>query len=89
MQNQLFDHLSIIFSRKRLEGYLSNAPHNLDKQEALVNYSWNIELSQELYPTVQILEIALRNTLHQSLRDLFKALDFGQNRMNKPSSSLV
>jgi hypothetical protein len=62
-----FDELSIIFSEERLDGYLSHAQCNNSKSDALIAYSWNIELSQSLYPALQILEITLRNSLHQSL----------------------
>lgn len=62
-----FDELSIIFSQERLDGYLSHTKCNNSKTDALIAYSWNIELSQALYPALQILEITLRNALHQTL----------------------
>jgi Abi-like protein len=66
-----FDELSIIFSEERLDGYLNHAKCNNSKTDALVAYSWNIELSQALYPALQILEITLRNSLHQTLSTNF------------------
>ena len=51
-----FDELSIIFSEERLDGYLNHAKCNNSKTDALIAYSWNIELSQSLYPALQILE---------------------------------
>ena len=66
-----FDELSIIFSQERLDGYLNHAKCN-SKTEALIKYSWNIELSQALYPALQILEITLRNSLHQALSTHFQ-----------------
>jgi hypothetical protein len=66
-----FDELSIIFSEERLDGYLSHAKCNNSKTNALIAYSWNIELSQSLYPALQILEITLRNSLHQALSTSF------------------
>ncbi|HAT7072035.1 TPA: hypothetical protein JAN90_04495 [Legionella pneumophila] len=66
-----FDELSIIFSEERLDGYLSHAKCNNSKTDALIAYSWNIELSQSLYPALQILEITLRNSLHQALSTNF------------------
>ncbi len=62
-----FDELSIVFSQERLDGYLSHAKCNNSKTDALMAYSWNMELSQSLYPALQILEITLRNSLHQAL----------------------
>ncbi|KTD25674.1 Abi-like protein [Legionella israelensis] len=35
-------------------------------------YSWNIDLSQSLYPALQILEISLRNSLHHALSQNFE-----------------
>ena len=66
-----FDELSIIFSQERLDGYLNHAKCNNSKTDALIAYSWNIELSQALYPALQILEITLRNSLHQALSTNF------------------
>ncbi|RUR15822.1 hypothetical protein ELY21_14015 [Legionella sp. km535] len=66
-----FDELSIIFSQERLDGYLSHITCNNSKGDALIAYSWNLELSQSLYPALQILEISLRNSLHQALGNYF------------------
>ncbi|RAP38507.1 hypothetical protein B1207_01065 [Legionella quinlivanii] len=69
-----FDELSIIFSEERLDGYLSHAKCNNSKTDALIAYSWNIELSQALYPALQILEITFRNSLHQALSANFNTV---------------
>jgi hypothetical protein len=66
-QNHIFDDLTVIFSQERLDRYLGHAHCNNSKNEALIAYSWNIELSQALYPALQILEIALRNSLHDAI----------------------
>lgn len=66
-----FDELSIIFSQERLDGYLNHATCNQSKKDALIAYSWNIGLSQSLYPALQILEISLRNSLHQAISTHF------------------
>ncbi|KTD57376.1 Abi family protein [Legionella shakespearei] len=66
-----FDELSIIFSEERLDGYLNHTTCNHNKTEALAAYSWNIELSQSLYPALQILEISLRNSLHLAISTHF------------------
>lgn len=70
-QNHIFDELSLIFSQQRLDGYLNHAKCNNSKDEALIAYSWNIELSQALYPALQVLEIALRNSLHQVITTFY------------------
>jgi len=70
--SHIFDDLKIIFSQERLNGYLSHTRCNNSKTEALIAYSWNIELSQALYPALQILEIALRNSLHNAITESFQ-----------------
>lgn len=70
--NHIFDDLKIIFSQERLNGYLSHSKCNNSKNEALIAYSWNIELSQALYSALQILEIALRNSLHNAITQGFQ-----------------
>lgn len=71
-QNHIFDELTMVFSQERLEGYMSHASCNNNKDEALIAYSWNIELSQAFYPALQIFEIALRNSLHMSIAQHFQ-----------------
>ena len=71
-QNYIFDELTGIFSQERLDSYLSNAKCNNSKTDALIAYSWNIELSQALYPALQILEITLRNSMHQAITNSFQ-----------------
>ncbi|KTD56767.1 Abi-like protein [Legionella santicrucis] len=66
-----FDELSIIFSQERLDGYLNHTSCNNSKADALIAYSWNLELSQVLYPGLQILEISLRNSLHHAISSHF------------------
>ncbi|HEV2074493.1 MAG TPA: hypothetical protein VGR29_12760 [Thermomicrobiales bacterium] len=38
----------------------------------LLNYFWNIELSQAFYPLLQAYEVALHNTIHHTLSDHFE-----------------
>jgi len=72
-QNHIFDELTVIFSQERLDGYLGHAKCNNSKDDALIAYSWNIELSQALYPALQVLEIALRNSLHQAIATIYNS----------------
>ena len=37
----------------------------------VVNYFFNIELSESLYPSLQAFEVALRNTVHATLTNRF------------------
>lgn len=71
-QEHIFDELTMIFSQERLGNYLSHTDCNDNKDAALLTYSWNIELSQALYPALQILEISLRNSLHKTFTENFK-----------------
>ncbi len=66
-QANIFDDLSVVFSQERLDRYLGHIACNKNKTDALVAYSWNIELSQVLYPAIQIFEITLRNSLHRAI----------------------
>jgi len=53
-------------SSLRLENYRSATGSDL---EMVVNYFYNLELSEALYPTLQAFEIALRNSIHITLTD--------------------
>lgn len=71
-QSHIFDELKLAFSIERLNSYLFHVKCNNNKNDALIAYSWNIELSQSLYPALQILEIALRNSLHKAISSIYK-----------------
>lgn len=69
-QDKVFEAFCLAFSEKRLNKYLQNENSNIIGAIAL--YYWNIELSQALYPALQIFEIVFRNSLHRAIADLFK-----------------
>lgn len=50
--------------RIRLENY---RPANGSDLDMIVNYFYNMELSESLYPSLQAFEIALRNSIHLTL----------------------
>lgn len=52
-------------SPERLAPY--HGPGHLPITEALANYFWNVALCEALYPSFHIVEVTLRNTLHQAL----------------------
>lgn len=66
----LTDILGFPISPVRLEAY--RAEHDSDLN-MLVNYLWNIELSEALYPSLQTFEVALRNSIHTALSAHFKS----------------
>ncbi len=43
-QIHIFDELAVILSRERLDGYLGHVHCNNSKNDALITYSWNIEI---------------------------------------------
>lgn len=51
-------------SPERFSPYLTQAADELD---AVGLYLWNVALSEALYPALQAVEVALRNTLHTGL----------------------
>jgi len=60
--------LILPISQTRLNSY-GNSDDGLETK--LLNYFWNIELSQAFYPLLQTFEVALRNTIHQTLSSHF------------------
>jgi hypothetical protein len=59
-----------ILSTPRFEGYrLSSTDSDL---LCLERYVWNVALSETLYPTLQYLEIAMRNSIHSAASTTFK-----------------
>jgi hypothetical protein len=64
------------FSNKRMEKYIRRYPKG---NKALILYQANIELSEALYPTLAVLEVALRNAVHRVMTARFGQEDwFGQ-----------
>lgn len=52
-------------SEQRLSPYLRQAEGDL--ADALGHYTWNLQLSESLYPVLQLTEVVFRNALHQAL----------------------
>lgn len=65
--SQLIAAIEIPISPARLEAYRQGGS-DLDM---VTNYLWNMQLSEALYPTLQSLELALRNTIHHNARIQF------------------
>lgn len=65
-----YDNLERLFSTKRLETY--NIQFQGDKAKAVQYYQLNTKLSESFYPFLANLEIALRNSIHQSFSKRFK-----------------
>lgn len=58
-------------SNSRLEGYRRSAKESDHK--CLERYVWNVALSESLYPTLQYLEVALRNSIHGAATNHFNS----------------
>jgi hypothetical protein len=67
---QLVQALRLPISPIRLEAY---RPANGNDLDMIVNYVWNIELSEALYPCLQTFEIALRNSVHRVLTNHYQS----------------
>lgn len=64
-QNIPFSDIGRVVSAPRLSAYLSRCGQN--PLDGLAAYGWNVQLSQSLYPVLQVLEVALRNALNDAL----------------------
>lgn len=58
-------------SRDRLDAYARRIPQASSEVDVLAYYLWNIALSEKLYSTIQAIEIATRNSLHNALSDTY------------------
>lgn len=68
MVAQLLADLELPLSRLRLENYRGDNGSDLDM---VVNYFFNIELSEALYPSLHAFEVALRNSIHRAFTQHF------------------
>lgn len=59
----LFQELEQPFSHERLDSYFQASG---SERDALINYFWNMQLCEALYPSLDALEVALRNAIHQA-----------------------
>ena len=69
MELPLVEALALPISRIRLEAY---RPQDGSDFEMLVNYLWNVGLSDALYPCLKMFEVALRNSIHTAMSDYFE-----------------
>ncbi|MGH2585670.1 MAG: hypothetical protein ACRDJE_12220 [Dehalococcoidia bacterium] len=62
MQDPLASLIDTCLSKDRLSAYSWHGSQDLI--ERLARYTWNIQLSESLYPALNYLEVALRNSIH-------------------------
>lgn len=84
MQVEFVRLLDKAVSHERLEGYSRRG--SIDCPQSLyAHYAWNVSLSESLYPLLQGIEIALRNSLHNAASQRFGREDwFEDNRLIHP-----
>ncbi|MCC6506095.1 MAG: hypothetical protein IT475_11695 [Aquimonas sp.] len=71
MQESTIQQLLLALSTERLSSYLRQAPQAALDAQHVGRYAWNMLLSESLYPSLQMLEIVLRNTVHNSAKNEF------------------
>lgn len=76
MQADYASQLTLTLSSERLDAYRGKPPQPISNIQLFGRYAWNMALSEALYPSLQILEIALRNTLHQAATAHFGQADW-------------
>lgn len=75
MQHDFATRLLSALSGERMEAYRDRL--NDDGNGNLFShYAWNIALSESLYPSLQMLEIVLRNTIHRAVSEYFGQPDW-------------
>jgi len=71
MQANFAQQLTQVLSTERLDAYRGRLPQPASDLQLFGRYAWNMALSESLYPSLQVLEIALRNTLHHAASQHF------------------
>lgn len=70
MQADFAQKLRSALSEERLAGYESRTPGDGDL-DTFCHYAWNLALGESLYPTLQCVEVVLRNAVHGAARGEF------------------
>lgn len=69
--DKYYDLLVARLSRARLDAYARRIPQPADKVDVLAYYLWNTALGQALYAPIQVLEVAIRNSLHTAASGIY------------------
>ncbi len=77
--------LRSVLSADRLDAY--RQPGDADGLDGIARYLWNVALSEALYATLDALEVALRNTLHDELSALYGPSWFTRPGLLRPSEA--
>lgn len=68
-----FSSLNRLISAERLESYRADG---VDLETAWSRYLWNMRLGEALFPTLQLVEVGLRNSMHHAFVDRFGREDW-------------
>jgi hypothetical protein len=77
--------LEKVFSSERLKKYFDAHPG--DDAKAMIHYHSNLQISEAFYPSLSILEVALRNSLNQQLIARFGVPDWYSHFPTTPGLS--
>ena len=97
MQADFARQLRRAVSNERLEGYVARGAVAGD-DNLFSHYAWNIALAESLYPSLQCLEVALRNSMHMAIsqrcgrQDWYDTVLKGsdeQAKLNKAKANLI
>lgn len=80
-QELFFNDLSVAISNDRIEPY--NRSRTRSSATAYATYAWNIALCESLYPALNCLEVALRNSVHKAATDQFGTEYWFNSRLRK------
>lgn len=78
MQAEFVAQLTQALSGERLGAYRDHTGGN--GLQLFSHYVWNIALSESLYPALQVLEVALRNSIHTAASEHFAREDWFNDR---------
>lgn len=67
-------YLEKVFSEERMHKYFAGRPGN--ELKSILHYQYNIRVSEAFYPTLSVLEVALRNSINRELTVKFDDPDW-------------
>lgn len=76
MVNRLLRELQVSLNQVRLESYRRSGDSDVD---LIATYLWNVALGESLHPSLQVVEVALRNALHDEISKRHGLLSSGQS----------
>jgi hypothetical protein len=66
MQANTAQALTQVLSKERVHAYRGKPAQRISDDQLFARYAWNMAISESLYPSLQLLEVTLRNTIHQA-----------------------